>query len=72
MSSFIIVLIVFGSFGIYIGSMVTIASTLEKRKVPTNLVSIIVVFLPVLNAILAIYYTYPEYKETFYKIFKNK
>jgi len=72
MNMFIIVLIIFGIFGGYMGSMIVVTANFEKRRVSTNLVSIIVVFLPILNTILAIYYTYPEYKETFYKIFKNK
>lgn len=56
---------------IYACSANTILTKWQVVEIPTNLISGIFAVCPVLNTLLALYYTYPEYKETFIKIFKK-
>ena len=42
-----------------------------KNDVPINILSALILLCPVINTLLALYYSYPEFKETLSKIFKN-
>ena len=42
-----------------------------KNDVPTNILSVLILLCPVINTLLALYYGYPEFKETLSKIFKK-
>lgn len=41
-----------------------------KNNVPTNILSVLILLCPVINTLLALYYGYPEFKETLSKILK--
>ena len=41
-----------------------------KNNVPTNILSLLILLCPVINTLLALYYGYPEFKETLSKILK--
>ena len=41
-----------------------------KNDVPTNILSVLILLCPVINTLLALYYGYPEFKETLSKILK--
>lgn len=56
---------------IYIGSAFAVIDRWSKNNVPTNIVSILILICPIINTLLALYYMYPEFKETLSKIFKN-
>lgn len=56
---------------IYIGSAFVVIDRWSKNNVPTNIVSILILICPIINILLALYYMYPEFKETLSKIFKN-
>lgn len=56
---------------IYIGSAFAVIDRWSKNNVPTNIVSILILLCPIINTLLALYYMYPEFKETLSKIFKN-
>lgn len=56
---------------IYIGSTFAVIDRWSKNNVPTNIVSILILICPIINTLLALYYLYPEFKETLSKIFKN-
>ena len=42
-----------------------------KNNISINILSILILLCPVINTLLALYYGYPEFKETLSKIFKN-
>lgn len=56
---------------IYIGSAFAVINRWSKNNVPINIVSILILVCPIINALLALYYMYPEFRETLSKIFKN-
>ena len=56
---------------IWIGSAFAIINKWVKNNVPTNILSVLILLCPVINTLLALYYGYPEFKETLSKIFKN-
>ncbi len=56
---------------IYIGSAFAVIDRWSKNNIPTNIVSILILICPIINTLLALYYMYPEFKETLSKIFKN-
>ena len=68
-----IVSIIFIIFIIFIlaYSVVTIIDKWFKNDVPINILSVLILLCPVINTLLALYYGYPEFKETLSKIFKN-
>ena len=65
------IIIVFAGMAIYIGSAFAVIDKWTKNNVPTNIVSILILFCPIINTLLALYYLYPEFTETLSKIFKN-
>ena len=65
------IIIVFACIAIYVGSAFAIIERYAKNDVPTNIVSIAILICPIINTLLALYYGYPEFKETLSKIFKN-
>ena len=65
------IIIVFAGIAIYVGSVFAIIDKWTKNNVPTNIVSILILVCPIINTLLALYYGYPEFKETLSKIFKN-
>ena len=67
MQIILIMIIVF----IWICSIVAIIEGYAKNDVPINMVSIAILICPIINTLLALYYGYPEFKETLSKIFKN-
>ena len=68
-----IVSIIFIIFVIFIlaCSVVAIIDKWFKNDVPINILSVLILLCPVINTLLALYYGYPEFKETLSKIFKN-
>lgn len=64
-------IIVFACLAIWIGSAFAVINKWTKNNVPTNILSVLIFLCPVINTLLALYYAYPEYKETLSKIFKN-
>ena len=65
------IIIVFASIAIYVGSSFAVIDKWTKNNVPFNIVSILILVCPIINTLLALYYGYPEFKETLSKIFKN-
>ena len=65
------IIIVFAGIAIYVGSVFAVVDRWVKINVPTNVVSVLILLCPVINTLLALYYGYPEFKETLSKIFKN-
>ena len=65
------IIIVFACLAIYIGSAFAVINKWTKNNVPTNILSVLILLCPVINTLLALYYVYPEFKETLSKIFKN-
>lgn len=65
------IIIVFAGIAIYVGSVFAVIDKWTKNNVPTNIVSILILVCPIINTLLALYYGYPEFKETLSKIFKN-
>ena len=65
-----IVSIIFIIF-IWACSGVAIIDKWFKNNVPINILSILILLCPVINTLLALYYGYPEFKETLSKIFKK-
>ena len=68
-----IVSIIFIIFVIFIWacSGVAVIDKWFKNDVPTNILSVLILLCPVINTLLALYYGYPEFKETLSKIFKK-
>ena len=62
-----IVLIIF----IWACSWFAVIDKWVKNNVPTNILSVLILLCPVINTLLALYYGYPEFKETLSKIFKK-
>lgn len=67
----LLIIIVFACLAIWIGSAFAIINKWVKNNVPTNILSVLILLCPVINTLLALYYGYPEFKETLSKIFKN-
>ncbi len=67
----LLITIVFACLVIWIGSAFAIINKWVKNNVPTNILSVLILLCPVINTLLALYYGYPEFKETLSKIFKN-
>ena len=67
----LLIIIVFASIAIYVGSSFAVIDKWTKNDVPFNIVSILILVCPIINTLLALYYGYPEFKETLSKIFKN-
>lgn len=65
------IIIVFACLAIWIGSAFAIINKWTKNNVPINILSVLILLCPVINTLLALYYVYPEFKETLSKIFKN-
>lgn len=65
------IIIVFAGIAIYVGSAFAIIDKWTKNNVSFNIVSILILVCPIINTLLALYYGYPEFKETLSKIFKN-
>ena len=65
------IIIVFAGIAIYVGSAFAVIDKWTKNNVPFNIVSILILVCPIINTLLALYYGYPEFKETLSKIFKN-
>lgn len=65
------IIIVFAGAAIYIGSAFAVINKWTSNNVPMNIVSILILLCPIINTLLALYYMYPEFKETLSKIFKN-
>lgn len=65
------IIIVFAGVAIYIGSAFAVTNKWTSNNVPMNIVSILILLCPIINTLLALYYMYPEFKETLSKIFKN-
>ena len=65
------IIIVFAGIAIYVGSAFAVIDKWTKNNVPFNIVSILILSCPIINTLLALYYLYPEFTETFSKIFKN-
>ena len=65
------IIIVFACIAIYVGSAFTVIDKWTKNNVSFNIVSILILVRPIINTLLALYYGYPEFKETLSKIFKN-
>ena len=65
------IIIVFAGIAIYVGSAFAVIDKWTKNNVPFNIVSILILACPIINTLLALYYGYPEFKETLSKIFKN-
>ena len=68
-----IVLIIFIIFIIvvWVCSGFAIVDRWARNNVPTNILSVLILLCPVINTLLALYYGYPEFKETLSKICKN-
>ena len=68
-----IVSIIFIIFVIFIWacSWFAIIDKWFKNDIPINILSVLILLCPVINTLLALYYDYPEFKETLSKIFKN-
>lgn len=67
----ILIIIVFTSVAIYIGSAFAVMYRWDEDNVPFNIVSALILACPIINTLLALYYLYPELTETLSKIFKN-
>lgn len=65
------IIIVFAGIAIYVGSAFAVIDKWTKNDVSFNIVSILILVCPIINTLLALYYGYPEFKETLSKIFKN-
>ena len=65
-----IIFIIFVIF-IWACSVVAVIDKWFKNDIPTNILSVLILLCPVINTLLALYYGYPEFKETLSKIFKN-
>ena len=65
------IIIVFAGIAIYVGSAFAVIYRWDENNVPFNIVSVLILLCPVINTLLALYYSYPEFKETLSKIFKN-
>lgn len=65
------IIIVFAGVAIYIGSAFAVINKWISNNVPMNIVSILILLCPIISTLLALYYMYPEFKETLSKIFKN-
>ena len=65
------IIIVFAGIAIYVGSAFAVIDKWTKNNVPFNIVSILILVCPIINTLLALYYGYPEFKETLSKIFKH-
>ena len=65
------IILVFTCGTIYIGSAFAVMYRWDENNVPFNIVSILILVCPIINTLLALYYGYPEFKETLSKIFKN-
>ena len=65
------IIIVFAGIAIYVGSAFAVIDKWTKNNVPFNIVSILILVCPIINTLLALFYGYPEFKETLSKIFKN-
>ena len=65
------IIIVFAGIAIYVGSAFAVIDKWTKNNVSFNIVSILILVCPIINTLLALYYDYPEFKETLSKIFKN-
>ena len=65
------IIIVFAGIAIYVGSAFAVIDKWTKNNVSFNIVSILISVCPIINTLLALYYGYPEFKETLSKIFKN-
>ena len=68
-----IVSIIFIIFIIFIwaSSGFAVIDKWSKNDVSINILSVLILLCPVINTLLALYYGYPEFKETLSKIFKN-
>ena len=71
MYSVLSIIIVFAGIAIYVGSAFAVIDKWTKNDVSFNIVSILILVCPIINTLLALYYGYPEFKETLSKIFKN-
>ena len=71
MYSVLSIIIVFAGIAIYVGSVFAIIDKWTKNDVSFNIVSILILVCPIINTLLALFYGYPEFKETLNKIFKN-
>lgn len=65
------IIVVFACLVIWMSSAFAIINKWVKNNVPTNILSVLILLCPVINTLLALYYGYPEFKETLSKIFKN-
>ena len=65
------IIIVFICATIYIGSAFAVMYKWDENNVPFNIISALILACPIINTLLALYYIYPEFKETLSKIFKN-
>ena len=65
------IIIVFACIAIYVGSAFAVIDKWTKNDVSFNIVSILILVCPIINTLLALFYGYPEFKETLNKIFKN-
>lgn len=65
-----IIFIIFVIF-IWACSVAAIMDKWFKNDVHINILSVLILLCPVINTLLALYYGYPEFKETLSKIFKN-
>lgn len=65
------IIIVFASIAIYVGSAFAVIYRWDENNVSFNIVSVLILVCPIINTLLALYYMYPEFKETLSKIFKN-
>ena len=55
---------------VWVCSWFAIADRWARNNVPTNILSVLILLCPVINTLLALYYGYPEFKETLSKILK--
>ena len=67
----LLIIIVFTGVTIYIGSVFAVMYRWDENNVTFNIVSALILACPIINTLLALYYIYPEFKETLSKIFKN-
>ena len=65
------IIIVFAGIAIYVGSAFAVIYRWDENNVPFNIVSVLILVCPIINTLLALYYGYPEFKETLSKIFKK-
>lgn len=64
------IIIVFTGVAIYIGSAFAVMYKWDENNVPFNIMSALILACPIINTLLALYYLYPEFKETLSKILK--